>query len=133
MNKWGNSFYKTYEAMNYLDAKEQCEFDGAYLASPKSDDENAFIANLIPNENIWIGLNDIDEEGTFVSVDNQNVSYTKWHTASDQPDNWINSQGIDEDGVHIKENAGGFWNDLSITDQLKFVCISNLVSNSPSK
>ena len=77
-NAWGNSFNKIYEAKNYNAAKDQCESDGAHLAIPRSDAENAFITNLIPNEEIWIGVNDIDEEGTFVSVNGIDVSYTKF-------------------------------------------------------
>ena len=119
--------------MNYTDAIAQCEFDGAYLAYPRSEDENAFIASLIPNQNIWIGVNDIDEEGNFVSVDGLEVSYTKWYTPSQpsQPDNFLTDDGFDEDGVQIlwgREStwawldSNGFWNDLSIKNRLKFVC-----------
>ena len=109
--------------MNYLDAKAQCESDGAYLAIPRSDDENVFIASLIPNVNIWIGVNDIDEEGTFVAVDGQDVSYTKWDT--NQPDN---SNG-NEDGVYIfggLNAQNGFWKDVGITTQYKYVCMYNI-------
>ena len=119
VNTWGNSFYKTYEEMNYLDAKAQCESDGAYLAIPRSDDENAFIASLIPNVNIWIGVNDIDKEGTFLAVDDQDVSYTKWDT--DQP----NSYSANADGVQIT-GSNGFWTDENITNNNQFVCIFNI-------
>ena len=109
--------------MNYLDAKAQCEIDGAYLATPRSDDQNAFIVSLIPNANIWIGLNDIDEEGTFVSVDDKEVSYTKWLYG--EP----NDSG-NEDGVEIigdRESSNGYWNDKSTKIQNQFVCMSNII------
>ena len=112
--------------MNYLDAKAQCESDGAYLATPRSDDQNAFIASLIPNANIWIGLNDIDEEGTFVSVDDEEVSYTKWSYG--EPNNLE-----DEDGVHISRSSNGYWNDASITIQYQFVCTSHILFDNSSK
>ena len=126
-NTWGNSFHKTYEAMNYHDAKAQCESDGAFLAIPRSDDENAFIARLLPNENIWIGLNDIDKEGIFVAVDGQDVSYTKW--LNGEPNNLEN-----EDGVEIladRQFSNGYWNDAPIKSRKKFVCLFNI--ESPSK
>ena len=126
INTWGNLFYKVYKAMNYLDAKAQCESDGAYLATPRSDDQNAFIASLIPNANIWIGLNDIDEEGTFVSVDDEEVSYTKWSYG--EPNNLE-----DEDGVHISRSSNGYWNDASITIQYQFVCTSHILFDNSSK
>ena len=39
------------------------------LAIPKSKVENDFIAGLIPDKTIWIGINDINKEGHFVTVD----------------------------------------------------------------
>ena len=71
--------------MKYLDAEAQCVSDGALLALPRSDSENDFIANLIPDEGIWIGLNDINEEGKFVTSDGVEPCYTKWD--SNQPNN----------------------------------------------
>ena len=103
--------------MNYLDANTQCESDGAYLAIPQSDAENAFLASLIPNDNIWIGVNDIDEEGTFAAVDDQDVTYTKWY--ANRPDNNGNA-----DGVFIRSN--GFWDNVGITAQYKFICMFNV-------
>ena len=55
---WGNLFYKIYEAKNYGAAKAPCESDGAFLAIPRSEVENGFIAGLIPKNNIWIGIGD---------------------------------------------------------------------------
>ena len=132
VNTWGNSFYKTYEPMSYLDAKAQCESDGASLAIPTSDAENEFIASLIPNENIWIGVNDMVEEGTFKSVDGRDVSYTKWATTlgRNEPKNSL----ADEDGVTILGSLNGnpvrlneFWAAESITAQFKFICIFNII------
>ena len=123
VNTWGNSVYKTYEAMNYHDAKAQCESDGAYLATPRSNEENAFIASLIPNANIWIGLNDIDDDGTFVSVDGVDVTYNKW--LNGEP-----SDSGNEDGVEIigdREWSNGYWNYKSTTLRNQFVCMSNII------
>ena len=121
VNIWGNSFYKTYEEMNYLDAKAQCESDGAYLAIPRSDAENAFIASLIPNDNIWIGVNDIDEEGTFAAVDGQDVTYTKWN--SGEPNHYEGN----EDGFLMVGGTNGMWADKGIEHQEKLVCMSNIL------
>ena len=132
VNTWGNSFYKTYEEMSYLDAKNQCEYDGAYLATPRSDVQNDFIASLISNENIWIGVNDMAEEETFISEDGRDVSYTKWATTlgRNEPETHLEN----EDGVLIlgslndnPDKLNGFWATGPITDQLKFVCIFNII------
>ena len=131
MNSWGNSFYKTYGGMNYADAKAQCESDGAYLATPRSEAENSFIAGLIPDQSIWIGVNDIDEEGKFVAADGLDVSFTKWYQKVRQPDNYQHTNGNDEDGVQIWGKGGyedqqGFWNDQQVTNRVKFVCSYNI-------
>ena len=69
-NSWGRSYYKIYHVpMPYRDAQAQCVSDGANLAIPKSKVENDFIAGLIPDKTIWIGINDINKEGHFVTVD----------------------------------------------------------------
>ena len=113
--------------MTYTDAKAQCESDGALLAFPRSDEENAFIASLIPFEHIWIGIDDIANEDHFVASDGSELSYWKWASQFHQPDN--NNNG--EDGVQIigryqndewKYASTGFWNDAQVSEHYKFVC-----------
>merc|ERR1711990_995914 len=115
---WGRVFYKVYsEHYDYDSAKTQCESDGAFLAIPRSEAENNFIADLIPNENILIGINDIDQEGVFVAVDGSNITYTNW--GSGEPNNW----GGDEDAVIISPYGWSkTWNDQAAYHQARFVC-----------
>lgn len=114
--------------MNYLDAKAKCKADGAYLATPRSDTENDYIASLIFGQNIWIGLNDIIEEGRFVSEDGRDISFTKWELG--EPHSFLQINGednerSDEDGVVLRKNK--FWNDRPINALFSFVCIFNIV------
>jgi hypothetical protein len=53
--------------------------------------------------NYWIGLNDINVEGTFVWVDGSTSSYRQWDT--DEPNNSQN-----EDCGELLANR--YWNDL---------------------
>merc|ERR1719419_358224 len=91
--------------MTYGDAKAQCESDGTFLAIPRSEAENDFIASLIPNEDIWIGINDIAKEGSFVAVDGREISWTKWD--SGEPNDAMNYFGNEwvhgEDAVEIRQ------------------------------
>ena len=113
---WGSIFYKVYSEQNdYNAAKTQCESDGAFLAIPRSEAENDFIADLILNENIWIGINDIDQEGVFVAVDGSNITFTHW--AFNEPNNY----GGDEDAVVIFSDQKT-WNDQAAYHQARFVC-----------
>ena len=118
---WGESFHKIYPAMAYGSAKAQCESDGSYLAIPRSEAENNFIASLLPNEDIWIGINDIANEGTFVAVDGSQVSWTKWDTGEPNNQN-------DEDAVEIWQGSPyqsipKSWNDHPVDLLRKFVCL----------
>ena len=102
--------------MTYTSAKALCESDGAFLAVPRSDAENDFITWLFPGSHVWIGINDINQEGVYVSVDGRSISYTKWY--SGEPNN-----SGDEDGVHIHADWNGYWNDKDVSNAYKFVCI----------
>ena len=120
---WGNIFYKIYGAKNYDDAKAQCKSDGAYLAIPRSEAENDFIAGLIPNEHIWIGINDIANEGSYVAVDGRQVSWTKWD--SGEPNNLDNEDGVEIRQGSVHQTIPKSWNDTLGSLSRKFVCISN--------
>ena len=105
--------------MTYNAAKIQCESDGAFLAIPRSEAENDYIADLIPNKNIWIGINDIVQDGVFVAVDGSDITYTNWD--SGEPNNY----GGNEDAViirvgHTKRQKA--WNDSSKYNRERFVC-----------
>ena len=79
-NCWDKIFHKKYDQkLNYTDAKAQCESDGTFLAIPKSKTENDFFAGLIKDDDFWIGINDINQEGTFVPVDGTDLSFENWH------------------------------------------------------
>ena len=130
-NPWGNSFYKIYnEHYGYDDAKAQCESDGAFLAIPRSAAENEFISDLILKYgigSIWIGINDIEQEGLFVGVDGSEISWTNWNPG--EP----NNAGWGEDGVElwasdilVFEIFAGGWNDAGQGHSKAFVCSINI-------
>lgn len=129
-NFWGDSFYKLYGPRSYLEAKALCESDNATLATPRSDDENAFIAGLISETSIitiWIGVNDIDENNKWISVsDDREVKYTNWN--KDQPSGFY--KGREENGVEIYRpgfhGLGGLWNDREIAAQNEFICLYDI-------
>ena len=118
-NSWGKSFYKIYPAMSYGAADSQCKSDGSFLVIPRSEAENDFIASLIPNEDIWIGINDIEQKGGFVAVDGSKISYTNWHPEEPSGTGW---EGDVEDGVEIRGWDKGRWNDEKVGRAIKFVC-----------
>ena len=100
--------------MNYADAKARCESDGTFLVIPRSEAENIFIAGLIKDDNFWIGINDIEQEGNFIAVDGGDLPYTNWH----------NHETFNEkkEGVEIRWWDYGHWNNVAVSEQQKFIC-----------
>ena len=124
---WGDFFYKTYGPMSYFDGKNQCESDGAYLAFPRSDAENNWLRDLFDNtKNVWIGLDDLDQEGVWITNDGLPLGYSNWYseTAMRQPDN---SGGRDH-AAHLHANSwNGKWADQRPeVDGIEVVCSYNI-------
>ena len=118
--------------MAYGSAKAQCESDGSYLAIPRSEAENDFIASLIPNENIWIGINDIANEGSFVADDGREISWTKWDFGQPNNRHGHAAHQHGQDAVEIKQenpnqNIPKSWNDVNVFQySRKFVCLLHI-------
>ena len=110
---WGDGRYLLLSADTWTSAEAyaQSEF-GAHLATVDSDAENAEIFNrftasgTIPRW-LYIGLNDVATEGTFVWSSGDPVTYTNWRAGE--------PSGNGEDYVALiaptRGNAG-MWNDI---------------------
>ncbi|XP_070535377.1 macrophage mannose receptor 1-like [Ptychodera flava] len=73
------------QRLNWRDSSEYCRKMNANLASFSSLDQEMSVfreAKVARNEAIWIGLNDIDNEGNYVWSDGSNVNYTNWARGS---------------------------------------------------
>ena len=120
-NSWGNLYYKNYGVSDFLSAKAQCESDGAYLPTPKSDAMNAFIAGL-SSVQLWLGINDLAQEGVWKTTDGQDLSYTNWLPG--QPNHAHIIDGIFYSAFLSKQDhIKGKWNDAPLTNAYEFVCI----------
>ena len=109
---------------DYYGAKTKCKADNAYLATPRSYNENHFLIHTFKDTNLWIGINDISREGHYVSEDGHSVSYFRWGT--NEPSN---SNG-NEDAVHIVGDSyygvKGKWNDIRVDKEFRFVCFHRI-------
>lgn len=90
----GLSCYKASEqAKPWSNAKENCHAYGGYLMKINDASEQQFLEVYLlatginqAAKYVWIGLNDIKDEGTFTwEVDESSVEFSKW--GSEQPDN----------------------------------------------
>ena len=90
---------------------------GGDLASITDRFENeriiAHLDQIGIDENIWIGANDIKDEGNFEWSDGNAFSFSNWY--QEEP----NNQG-DEDCVNLKPVRK--WNDQTCSSKLAFIC-----------
>ena len=80
--------------VTYQTAKNTCINDSgdAFLAEPKSEEENRALSVLAGGRAIWIGIHDEITEGTFVyDTDKKEIKYSNWDI------NEPNDQHGDED------------------------------------
>ena len=102
--------YSTSNDIDWNDSRQECISRGYNLATVRSLEENTLMYSTVTDsDSCWIGLNDIDTEGTYVWTDGSDSNYTFW--GDGEPNN-----GNDEDCVHL---TGPKWNDLRCTTKLK--------------
>ena len=94
------------------------------LATISSDIELFYAKNLLADyteaaaHEAWIGLNDIDTEGSWVWIDGTASDYFKWNT--DEPNNY----GTGEDCVTVSREVD--FNDVPCTNVRDFLCSKDL-------
>ena len=138
--KFQNHCYRFYGGpKSWIDAELHCRnmatcngASSAHLVSIHNQDENSFVfdywqSSLVKGcttprlvDSVWIGLSDIDTEGTMVWSDGTSKDFTKWIPG--QPDD----AGGNEDCVHMHDPGtylfGDKWNDLPCTALVPFIC-----------
>ena len=100
--------YFTSSGVNWIDARADCISRGYDLVTISSYKENALVFGTALlaygwNAYCWIGINDIDNEGTFVWADGSGSKYRQW--VSGQPHD---SSGNEDCGIF---SANPNWRD----------------------
>ncbi len=113
VERTGSSHRYHYEASGlfYDQSQSFCAESGAHLVVIDDTDENDFVATL--GGSPWIGINDLEVEGSFAWVTSAAVIYSNW--SSSEP----NDSGGDED---CALSSGGNWNDGECSNLREFVC-----------
>ena len=112
--------------MNYSNAESYClSTYGTHLATIESSTDNTNVQNAatdvgISDDKVWIGYNDIDNEGIWMWIndginDTIDNTFTNWH--DDEP----NNSGLGEDCAQQIVDSG-LWNDDSCSKPHTFVC-----------
>ena len=110
--------YFTSTGINWADARLQCIARSSDIATITSLEENSLLLSLTSGSNCWIGINDRDNEGTFIWADGTVSTYTRWN--SGEP----NDAGGNEDCTEIYSTS--YWNDQQCTDSSScYLCSTN--------
>jgi len=113
------------EVGNQDAGKAFCASNGGVMARPSSAAETQAIAAFMNGDHAYIGVNDIDSEGSYyyndASVNSaEPVSWTNWNNAT-YGGNEPNNHG-DEDCVVLRSNKEYRWNDVACWKTFKALC-----------
>jgi Lectin C-type domain len=117
----GHGYYLCTQAKNYAQALQSCANHGTHLVTISSEAENDFIAGFADDEwTIWIGLDDRTDEGSFVWVTGEPLSYQDWSLG--QPSDGLPPLGLGSEDCAKLNPSNGKWGDDACDDKAAFVC-----------
>lgn len=114
----------------YHTASEDCNNLGGVLGAPTSSDENDQLRDYIrqsigPDEQVWLGINDMMTEGAWVDQTGSSIAYKNWDTSnhrSRQPDG-----GQSQNCAVLSGASNGKWFDENCREEKSSVCQFNIV------
>ncbi|XP_077863259.1 salivary C-type lectin 2-like [Saccoglossus kowalevskii] len=118
------------DEVDWTTANASCEERGGKLAKLDTETSNTYVANYIKYNNLddevrggfWIGLNDIDNEGTFSWLDGSVLEagvYNNW--GGGEPNNKSDRQHC----VHLWKKRAFQWYDAYCTSNKGYICEYN--------
>ncbi|XP_007947853.1 tetranectin [Orycteropus afer afer] len=116
------------QAKTFHEASEDCISRGGTLGTPQTGSENDAIyeylhQSLGAEAEIWLGINDMADEGVWVDPTGGSISYKNWETEiTAQPDG-----GKAENCAALSGAAAGKWFDKRCRDQLPYICQFGIV------
>lgn len=97
--------YRLSPASGWTDAEAAALALGGHLATVRDEAEQAWLMQTFGGEQLWVGYNDVADEGSFVWADGDPSSYSFW--CGGEPNN-----AGGEDAAVISWGGDGCWNDL---------------------
>lgn len=119
----GSCYWLTDFPMMWMDAAVACAEQNGSLASFTSEEQNRWVYEYFASfgwssYDLWIGLNDISQEGTMEWIDSSgnDSAFSYWY--SGQPDN----SGGQENCVVFWNSRYGKWNDYLCSNTYPGIC-----------
>jgi hypothetical protein len=109
----GHCYFYVATPFEWSAARLFCQTQGAHLVTYASQDENNAVRGRLPiTSDLWIGLDDRDDEGTFEWVTGEPLVFVNFE--SGQPSG--NGDCVEQDGMT------GQWNDTECNENQPFIC-----------
>ncbi len=116
----GHYYVLTSGQVNWEEAEAQAAALGGHLVTINSQAENDFLQRVYfsgpaRHDSFWIGLNDVNSEGTFVWSSGEPVTYTNWEPG--EPNDFLSDEDYAVLNWHYAygyPSAPGTWNDTNL-------------------
>ncbi|XP_027514430.1 macrophage mannose receptor 1-like [Corapipo altera] len=143
---FGNKCFKVFSSnttrkLMWHDARDACINLGGNLATIPNEHMQAFLFYHLKDAttDVWIGLNDINQESTFLWTDGSTVTYTNWvNGAPEQKQSYfdyyyfetLTDVTVETDCVFIMKSDGK-WRDDSCENERGYICQMNSLPTEP--
>lgn len=107
-----DSCYKQFGLKNWVEAHNTCQANNGHLVTVNSDKENTWVRRFSDYGDIWIGFNDLSNEGVWVWASGSST-YLNWNHY--EPNNAGN-----EDCAQVYDNYK--WNDVNCGNRFNTMC-----------
>lgn len=108
-------------AVSWQAAEQSCQKQGAHLVVISSERERSYLQSQFSQSTgqLWIGLNDVNEEGNYVWTDGSPLIYHFW--AQGEPQDADHSENCIEMDPNVGENPGA-WRDTYCNSHRGYIC-----------
>ncbi|XP_075155822.1 lectin subunit alpha-like [Haematobia irritans] len=123
--EFGRIFIEEEQKYNWFEAWNECAIRNMTLIAVDTAERNPAIDTILRKKftkcpNLWIGGNDLGEEGTFIwSSTGNRFEFSNWQKG--QPDNYKNNEHC----VHYYTITDFEWNDAPCSSKMGFICEEN--------
>lgn len=116
----GYCYYAEIAKKTWLAAETWCQENGGHLVVPLDDDEHMFVQKIMrwaqtSSSEIWIGVNDIENEGVWVDAELNDISFDLWR------DGEPNGGNVENAAIMFAFSADD-WVDVNADNTHGYVC-----------